>query len=115
VDDHPQPVDELERICNRHLAYAMVDTAMEQAEKGSIDEAMQEYGRAVALDPHESQLRFWFALELADRFQALETVTPIFRELFSVEPMWAECLIRYGETNSLQTPNIVNQILALRG
>lgn len=115
VDDHPEPVAELERICNRHLAYKMTDDATELAQKGDLNGAMQRYQQAVQLDPNDYQFRFWFALTLADEFGQLATAEPIFREIFTKAPMWAECLIRYGETNSLKTANIVDQILALRG
>jgi uncharacterized Ntn-hydrolase superfamily protein len=115
VDDHAEPVAELERICKRHLAYKMTDEATELAQKGDLNSAMQRYQDAVRLDPDDLQFRFWFALTMADEFGHLAAVEPIFREVFAKDPMWAECLIRFAETNRMNTTNIVDQILALRG
>lgn len=115
VDDHPAPVQELERICKRHLAYQMSDAATELASRGDFEGAIQKHQEAVAMDSGDSQFRFWFALSMADEYGQLELVAPIFRELFSREPMWLECLTRYAETRSLKTEGIVEQITALRG
>lgn len=114
VDDHPEPVKELERICNRIRAYQMSEEALQLASKGEIDAAMERYQETVALDPHDLQIRFWFALELADEHQQIARAEPIFREVFAQNPMWAECLIRFAEVNHLTTDGILNQILAFK-
>lgn len=116
VDDHPTPVEELERICNRHLSYQLSNEAYELAigDNPDIERAMQRYQEAVDLDPNELQMRFWFALELADKANAFDTAAPIFREVFAKDSMWAECLVRYADSNRLDTDGLVERILALK-
>jgi uncharacterized Ntn-hydrolase superfamily protein len=116
VDDHPTPVEELERICNRHLSYQLSNEALEltTGENANIDQAMKRYQEAVALDPDELQMRFWFALELADKAKAFDVAEPIFRELFAKEPIWAECLVRYADSNRMDTEGLVERILELQ-
>jgi uncharacterized Ntn-hydrolase superfamily protein len=113
VDDHPEPVMELERICKRHLAYQISDEASDFAAKGDYDAALKHFQEAVALDSSDYQFRFWFALGMADEYGQLNAVTSIFRDVFAHDPMWIECLTRYAETRSLKTDGIVEQILAL--
>jgi uncharacterized Ntn-hydrolase superfamily protein len=115
VDDHPEPLKELERISNRHYAYQMTDEAAGLTQQGDIESAMGRYQDAIALAPEDLQLRFWFALTMADEFGQLQAVEGVFREVFAKDPMWAECLIRYAETNQMNSTNMVDQILALRG
>lgn len=116
VDDHPSPVEELERICNRHLSYHLSNEAAELAtgDNPNIEKAMQLYQEAVALDPDELQMRFWFALEMADKAKAFDVAEPIFREIFAKDPMWAECLVRYADSNRLDTDGLVERVLALK-
>ncbi len=116
VDDHPTPVAELERICNRHLAYQISGeaAALATGDNPQIEQAMQRYQEAVVLDPDDLQIRFWFALEIADKARAFDAAAPIFRELFAADPMWAECLVRYADSNRLETEGLVERILALR-
>jgi uncharacterized Ntn-hydrolase superfamily protein len=116
VDDHSSPVEELERICNRHLAYQLSNEASELAtgENPNVDKAMQIYQEAVALDPDELQMRFWFALDMADKAKAFDVAEPIFREVFGKDPMWAECLVRFADSNRLDTDGLVDRILALK-
>ncbi|MBC8097889.1 MAG: DUF1028 domain-containing protein, partial [Armatimonadetes bacterium] len=113
VDDHADPIGELTRICHRHLAYDAADEAVEMAAQGNLEGAMARYNEALALDAEDLQYRFWFALTLADEHNALTTVEPIFREVFALAPMWKECLIRTAEAHPLNTPGMVEQILAL--
>lgn len=115
VDDHPTPLKELRRLVDRHRAYLMTDEAETLAASGDIEGAMQRYQEAITLDPTESQLRFWFALVMADERGQIARVEPILRELFAKEPMWAECLRRYADARPLKTPGLVEQLLAFAG
>lgn len=116
VDDHPTPVDEMERICHRQLAYQMSNEAAELTggDNPRWEQAMQRYQEAVAMDPDELQMRFWFALDIAAKPNGFEAAAPIFRELFDRDPMWAECLVRYADSNRIPVEGLVDRILALR-
>jgi uncharacterized Ntn-hydrolase superfamily protein len=116
VDDHPTPVEELERICNRQLSYQLSYEASDLAagDNADLEKAMQRYQEAVTLDPDELQMRFWFALDMADKAKAFDVAEPIFREVFAKDPMWAECLVRFADTNRLNDDGLVDRILALK-
>ncbi|MCU0497001.1 MAG: DUF1028 domain-containing protein [Anaerolineae bacterium] len=112
VDDHPEPVLELERIFNREYAYKITGEAEELVSKGDLNGAIKRYEEAMKLDPNDSQIRFWYALNLADEGH-FDHAEPIFRELFTLQPMWVECAIRYAESNPLKTEGLLKRITAL--
>lgn len=113
VDDHPTPVDELERICKPVQAYKEVRRAYELAAEGDFDAAMAEFERASAICPDAKELRFDFALIMASSHDQLDRVEAIFQELFAEDRMWVEYVERVAEKWDAITDEIRDTILKL--
>lgn len=114
VDDHPTPVAELERICNRMRSYSLMGQALELAEKGDVQGALERYQEGVLLDPHETQMRFWFAYDMTFDFGHFEAVQDIFRDVFQKDTMWLECAVRVFEARPVEgKAALLDQIRAL--
>lgn len=112
VDDHAIPVAELTRICQRHMAYKIMDEAEELASKGDFDGALKRAQDAIDADPEELQLRYWFALATADAGQ-FARVEGMLREVFKQDPVWVECTRRYAASFPFQTEGLAEKIIAL--
>lgn len=112
VDDHPDPISELTRICKRHMAYKTVDQAEELAANGDMDAALKKLEEARQLDPDELQPHYWFALGAADAGK-LTQVEPLLREIFRKDPRWVECTRRYAQSFPLQTEGLLDKLIAL--
>ena len=65
VEDHPDPIGELERLLRLHGAYAMADEADQLMGAGLSEEAAPLYRRAAELAPESDELLFWAGLAVA--------------------------------------------------
>jgi uncharacterized Ntn-hydrolase superfamily protein len=93
VDDHPEPLAELERLLDLSDAYALASEGDELVGQGRHDEAGQRYQQASARAPGNHELLFWSGLAAArvgDMRAALEQV----REAIRLQPGWHELLGR---------------------
>ncbi len=116
VDDHPTPVPELERICNRVRCYHLMGEAIELSQNGDLSAGLQKYQEGVALDPQEIQMRFWFAFDMTFELGKFDAVQDIFREVFQTDPMWLECAVRTFESRPIEgKAHFLDQVRALVG
>lgn len=93
VDDHPEPLDELDRLLDLHDAYDLATQGDELSAEGQHAEAGDRYERASQLAPGNHELLFWAGLAAAqtgDMPTALDRV----REAIRLQPGWAELLGR---------------------
>ena len=93
VEDHPEPLDEIERLLDLADAYRLASDADELVGQGRHDEAAERYVRAAELAPGNHELIFWAGLSAAeggDMATALERV----RAAIAIQPGWAELLER---------------------
>ena len=93
VDDHPEPLAELERLLDLSDAYALATQGDELVGQGRHDEAAERYTRASALAPDNHELLFWSGLGAAgggDMDTALRRV----RRAIELQPGWRELLGR---------------------
>ncbi|HKK48284.1 MAG TPA: DUF952 domain-containing protein [Alkalispirochaeta sp.] len=65
VEDHPRPLEELERLITLHKAYRRSDAADELAAVGNHVAAQRGYAAAQELAPDREELRFWQAISSA--------------------------------------------------
>lgn len=113
VDDDPMPLEKLRKLVNTRLAYVKAGEAETQAAQGDMDAAMTTFDEAIALAPQETQLRFWFYLEMADAYGQFERISPLMQVLFQQDPMWIECLIRSSDARPLKTKGLREKLVAL--
>ena len=65
VDDHPDPLGELERLMALHDAYRHIDDGDEALANGEREAALRHYRTAHHLAPDRVELAFWEALAIA--------------------------------------------------
>lgn len=93
VDDHPEPLAELDRLLDLHDAYDLASQGDELAGLGRHAEAGDRYERASLLAPGNHELLFWAGLAAGvegDLPTALERV----RGAIALQPGWRELLDR---------------------
>jgi uncharacterized Ntn-hydrolase superfamily protein len=93
VDDHPEPLAELDRLLDLSDAYALATEGDDLVGQGRHEEAGERYRNASALAPGNHELLFWAGLAAAqsgDLPTALERV----REAIRLQPGWHELLER---------------------
>ena len=93
VEDHPEPVKELERLLRVQKAYNHMNKGDLAVEDGDMNKALEEYGKAEKMFPNNLEMKFWKAVALANNGQ-LEDAKPIFEKVFSEDRNWKEMLTR---------------------
>jgi uncharacterized Ntn-hydrolase superfamily protein len=93
VEDHPEPLHELRRLCALHDAYALAGDADALAGAGDHDEAAVLYRRAAELAPGNDELGFWAGLGAAQMGE-LELGVGLVAEAIAVQPGWRVLLDR---------------------
>jgi len=111
VDDHPEPLNELERLIKVERAYRLMNEGDELLSKHEIEAAMQHYSAAEQHAPHTLEIPFWQAVTLADMGQ-MEKALPIFSRVFKQNPDWAELVQRLPKAGLLRSdPDMMKKIL----
>ena len=87
IYDHPEPLKELRRVYNVHLAYEHMNKGDLAIEHNDMDLAMKEYSTAEQMFPDNLEMKFWHAVTLANIGQVDESL-PIFKEVFSKDKNW---------------------------
>jgi uncharacterized Ntn-hydrolase superfamily protein len=93
VDDHPEPIKELERLLLINKAYDLMNEGDALLAKDLADQAREKYSLAASMAPKIEELPFWQAVTLADTGR-LEEALPIFRQVFKKNNDWAELVKR---------------------
>ena len=89
VEDHPNPLEELDRLLNLRKAYDCMDRADKAIEHGETAAAMELYTEAEKRWPDNPEMRYWHGITLADlgrTDEAKALLGPLFRE----NPDWLE-------------------------
>ncbi|MBN2049085.1 MAG: DUF1028 domain-containing protein [Spirochaetales bacterium] len=96
VDDHPDPLKELERLLSLRKAYDLMDRADKALEQGMTGDAMEFYAQAEGLRADNPEMKYWHGITLADLGRLDEgrrLLSPVFRE----NPDWIELTRRLPE------------------
>jgi len=89
VDDHSEPIAELERLLKVHRAYEHMNNGDLAIEHGDMVKALEEYGAAEKMFPENLEMKYWKAIALANNNQ-INAALPIFKEIFQKDPNWLE-------------------------
>jgi uncharacterized Ntn-hydrolase superfamily protein len=103
IDDHSEPLVELDRILQVHRAYEHMNRGDLAVEKGDMVTALKEYGSAEQMFPDNLEMKYWKAVALANN-QRLSEALPIFREVFAADENWRELCRRLPESGLLNLP-----------
>ena len=99
VEDHPVPLDELERLVRVHRGYDALDVADQRARAGDLAAAQAAGEDAARLTPGDDQVMVWRAIGMA----AAGFVEPA-RELLAtateLNPHWQEFVRRFADSGA---------------
>jgi uncharacterized Ntn-hydrolase superfamily protein len=93
VDDHPEPLAELDRLLDLSDAYALATEGDDLVGQGRHEEAGERYRSASELAPGNHELLFWAGLAAAQSGD-LPTALDRVREAIRLQPGWRELLGR---------------------
>ncbi len=100
VDDHQNPIVELERLLQVHHAYDYMNKGDLAVEHNDMKSALQEYGAAQKLFPDNLEMKYWTAIALANN-KDFEKALPIFKEVFIADENWRELTKRLPKSGLL--------------
>ena len=109
VEDHPDPVRELERLLTLREAYDRMNEGDAAMERGDMERALAEYTAASQELPDNIEIVFWNAFTLATNGQ-LKRAQPLFSRVFEADASWSELLSRLPDAG-LITQAQVDEIL----
>lgn len=98
VDDHAEPLVELRRLLDvrrANLAWDAVEAALVggAADEQQVAAALAEFRAAPDLMPENPEGAFWLACALVNAGE-VETALPYFRQVYAVQPIWRELVVR---------------------
>jgi len=89
VEDHPQAVQEMERVLKVFRAYGHMNNGDMAVEKGQVDQALEEYGAAQKMFPDNLEMKYWTAVSLVN-IGKLDQALPLFKQVFLKDANWIE-------------------------
>ncbi len=101
VDDHHDPINELERLLRIHAAYHHMNRGELAFGENDMEEAFRQYAEAQKLYPDNHEMSFWQAISLANIGKYHEAYGILYI-LFDESPQWKEL------TRRLITAEILN-------
>lgn len=87
VEDHLQPVDEINRLLKVYRAYEHMSNGDYAVEKNDMELAMKEYSAAMGMFPDNLEMKYWTAVTLVNVGE-LQKALPMFKEIFSKDENW---------------------------
>lgn len=101
VDDHENPLKELRRLLTIQQAYQFMNAGDVAIEKGDVKGAKEMYQKAQALNPSNIEMKYWYAVTLANNKELQEAI-PVFKKVFAKDRNWQVLLKRLKKANLLQ-------------
>lgn len=87
VEDHENPVEELDRLMQIHKAYDFMNKGDLAMEEGNSEEAEHLYLEAQKLFPENLEMQYWYAINLLNNKQ-LDKAKPILQAIFKKDSNW---------------------------
>jgi len=113
VDDSKEPIKEIRRLYNVHLAYEHMNRGDLAVEKNNMTGAMNEYNAAMKMFPDNLEMKYWTAITLANNNETIKAL-PILKTVFSKDKNWKELTRRLPAVNLLTVSDgDLKKILAL--
>lgn len=105
VEDHENPIQELQRLLTVYRAYEFMNQGDVAMEHDKVEEALELYAKAEDLLPNNLEPSFWKAVSLWNSGEQ-EQATAIFNAVFKQEDHWRLLLLRLPESG-LITKNVI--------
>jgi uncharacterized Ntn-hydrolase superfamily protein len=100
VDDHEQPISELERILKTYRAYEHMNRGDLEVETGNMEKAMTEYRAAMTMFPDNLEMQYWTAITLASNKKVKEA-SAMLQKIYQKDPNWRELTRRLPKVGLL--------------
>ena len=103
VEDHPNPIAELQRLLNLHRVYWLIDESEDKLTKGKFEEALSTIREAVSLNPNVDDAHVdlgIISLKMGKKAEAVKA----FREALRLNPK-IKSLIKQLPKAGLMEPN----------
>jgi len=101
VEDHPEPIQEIQRLLKLYRAYEFMNAGDLAIEKNDIPAALKAYGAAEAMFPDNLEMKYWHAVSLVNVGRLSESL-PIFKAIFKHDPNWLELTRRLPSVGLLK-------------
>ncbi|MFX0082118.1 MAG: DUF1028 domain-containing protein [Candidatus Hodarchaeota archaeon] len=114
VEDHREPLKELNRLLILWRAYENMDKGDIAIEKGDMNKALEVYNTAREMVPDNLEMKYWTAISLANN-KKIEEAISLFKEIFAEDDNWRILTERLPEVEVLNIPKEdLRKILALK-
>jgi len=87
IADHETPIKEIKRLLKVHRAYEYMNQGDLAMEKNDIEGALESYGNAEKLYPDNIEIKYWFAIALANA-KMIDRSLPVFKKIFEEDENW---------------------------
>lgn len=113
VEDHPDPVRELNRLVKLNQAYNHMNRGDFLLTENKVNEAMEAYTKAMNMYPNNAEMIFWPAVTLASTGKVEESL-PLFKKVFELDYNWAILVPRLPGVGQLPDDDeLIEKILSV--
>lgn len=113
VEDHSNPVKELQRLLKLNKAYNHMNAGDEYLTDNKVEEAMKAYTKAMEMYPDNAEMIFWPAVTLAASGN-VEKSLPLFKKVFAMDYNWVILLPRLPQVGQLpKDEGLIKTILSV--
>ena len=100
VDDHQDPLGELDRLLRVHRAYDHMNRGDLAVEHQDMEAALREYAAAEKMFPRNLEMKYWKAVALANNGR-IDEALPVFEYVFDRDNNWRELTRRLPSSGLL--------------
>jgi len=112
IDDHPDPINEMDRLVKVHRAYEYMNKGDELMTLDNIPAALEAYSAAHKIYPENMEILYWTAATMAGVGKVEESL-PLFKKVFNKELVWKEVTRRLPASGLLpDDPELMDKILS---
>jgi uncharacterized Ntn-hydrolase superfamily protein len=101
VDDSKDPIAEIARLLKVFRAYEHMNQGDLYVEKNQMQEAMDEYGKAMKMFPQNLEMQYWTAITLANN-KDIPKASAMLQKIYKKDPNWRELTRRLPKAGLLQ-------------
>ncbi len=110
VDDHNNPLVELERLLKTHRAYEHMNNGDLYVEKNDMENAMKEYSAAEKLFPENLEMQYWHAITLANN-KNVKDAAKMLTKIYKKDANWLKLTQRLPKVGLLTVSEAELKIL----
>lgn len=100
VDDHENPIQEIERLLKVQRAYEFMNEGDLMVEVHEMEKAMNAYNAAMQMFPENLEMKYWTAITLANNGETIKA-TKMLQEIYWEDKNWRELTRRLPKVGLL--------------